>query len=644
MAYFDITDSTLAALGLSYTGNSGSFSVPPSMRWDCSLGGLPFLFGFDANNPMRRETAEFRRDRIDTQLNPGEQSLDSGKWLKSAASWHYGEGLLTAEPLEVDADEAQFRYKEGGGVNPWTPGELSLLNDTELVTSGTSGGQFVLGIGDGKALYAYDHTLKYILNGAVSATVSLGGTGSYKISSMATDGSNYYVADEGEIRKGALPSGAGSSLWTWTPIDPYRVVIRWVKDRLVAGIGPSLYELVGAGPTLPTALFTHPDPNWLWTDIAEGPAAIYASGYSSSGSAIYMIDGTATESTITLSQPVIVVEMPRGERVLHMYNYVGSLIVVGTNEGCRVAAINSDSSLTLGPQLFEGSSTDAVAVGSYVYVCVDQANAGNDAQRAGLIRVDLSTSSASNPLRFAWASDVVVPSSVTGGVCKSVTYVPAYGLMFTADGSSADGLYELTTTLVSEGWVETGRIRMGTIEDKAWRDLRIQSSEESTGSITAYASTSDAGAPSTWTQVVTLPEGSTHTTGSLTTAASTPQSALYVAFKLSNISSDNPVMTGYQVSAIPAPDRTELIEVPVMLFDFEVDRQGNRYGRPGGAYLRYRTLKEMEDAASTITWRDFTTGESSEAYVERVSYQRVTPPTRHKDGNGGICKITLRLV
>ena len=640
MAYFDITEATLTTLGYNYTGSSTSFSVPSSMRWDCSLGGLPFLFGFNKENPFRRETADFRRDRVDTQVNPGEQSLDSGKWLKSQASWHYGEGLLTAEPYEIDSSEAQFRYKEGGGVDPWIPGKLSLLKDTVSAASGTGGGQHVLGVGSGKALWAHGIYLKYVLNGAVSSTVAHGASAT--ISSLTTDGSNYFVSDTNGIRKGSLPAGAGSALWTIST-QPNNV-IRWVKDRLMAGIGPSLYELVGAGPTLPAALFTHPDANWTWTDIAEGPTAIYAAGYSNSESAIYKIAVTATTSTITLSQPVVIVDMPRGEKVNHLYSYVGTFLIVGGDKGCRVASINTDGSLTLGPLLFTQPNHDAVALGSYVYCTVTQVNTGDRGTRAGLIRIDLSTSSNANPLSFAWASDVAVPSAVTGGKAKSVTYVPDYGLMFTADGTSADGLFTLSTNNVAFGWVETGRIRMGTIEGKAWRDLRIQSSDESTGSMTAYASTSDDGAPSTWTQIVTLAGGSTDTRGSLTTAASTPQSSIYLAFKLTNTTTDAPVMTGYQVSAIPAPDRTELVEVPVMMYDFEVDRQGNRYGRDGGAYLRYKTLKEMENAASTISFRDFTTGETAEAYVERVSFVRSTPPTRQKDSNGGICKITLRLV
>jgi hypothetical protein len=105
-------------------------------------------------------------------------------------------------------------------------------------------------------------------------------------------------------------------------------------------------------------------------------------------------------------------------------------------------------------------------------------------------------------------------------------------------------------------------------------------------------------------------------------------------------------MIGYQVRAVPSPRRNELIEVPVMLFDWEIDRTGARYGAKGNSYARFKALKELEQAGRTISWRDFTTGEVAEGYVERVVMHRMTPPTTGFQGSGvgGVCRVVIRLV
>ena len=104
------------------------------------------------------------------------------------------------------------------------------------------------------------------------------------------------------------------------------------------------------------------------------------------------------------------------------------------------------------------------------------------------------------------------------------------------------------------------------------------------------------------------------------------------------------MLSGYQMRSVPAPRRSQLLSVPVMLYDYEVARDGVRYGQKNGAYARFQILKLLEKNASTVMWRDFTTGEVAEAFIERVSYRRTTPPTRQLSGNGGICTVVLRLV
>jgi len=645
LAAIDITEDVLLELGLVTSSSPDAAMVPPSIRWDCSIGSIPFLFAFSDQNPYIRETAEFRRQRIDTERNPGEQSLDSGMWIRSQSSWHYGSGLSSAEPLEVSDTEAQFRYHDGGGIDPWTPGQITLLNDTSLVfsSSAVASGHQLLGVSTG-VLHSAGNKLTYITNAGVSASVNWGGTAD--IQSLTTNGELYILSDDDGIYQGTLPNGAGSKIYN-SKTSNDRTLVRWVKSRLMFAATNSIYEITNLSPssaTLPTALYNHPSANFLWTDFSEGPNAIYASGYDGDMSGIWKIGLNVTSSTVTLNQPVLVAEMPRGESVVSMYSYVGTYLVIGTTRGVRIATMADDGSLTMGPLIVEtvDGSYDAVAIGSYVYVSVgSKGSAGDRVNRPGLYRIDLGTNLNNNPLAFAHAADLVTPTGYTTGACKQVT-VSGGSVWFAVDGV---GVFKQASTFVPSGWIETGRIRLGTVEAKAWRDLRLLSSETSVGKVTGYASPDDATAPSNWSQIIELTAGTDDSIGLLNSAFPTAGANLFAAFKLTRADAGGtPVMVGYQIRAIPAPRRNQLVSVPIMVFDFEVDRQGVRYGSKNGAYNRMNVLRLLEKNASTVIFRDYTTGEVVEAYIERITYRRTNPPTRQVGGNGGIATVLLRVL
>lgn len=643
MVDFDVTTEIVEDLsyGSTVTG-VGSVDAPESADWDCSIGELNFLFATSTQNPFVRETADFRRQRIDTERNPGEQSLDSGYWIRSQSSFHYGSGLTSAEPLEVNDDEAQFRYKEGGGVNPWTPGQLTLLNSTSELISDTSTGQKLLGVASG-VLHASGNTLSHVTSAGVSTAITWGGSGT--IQSITTDGTNWYAADTTGIYSGVLPAGSGSLLWN-TGAD---TVIRFVKSRLMATVGAAVYELTGTGPTLPTPLdpgTTRPS-GWAWTDISEGPTAIYLSGYVGDTSTIERITVTTSSSSITLEVPTVVAEMPRGEQVLSLYSYVGAYLVIGTSQGCRIALITTEGTLSLGPVVVEdGAVDDAVASGSYLYVTVrDQGNAGDRVRRAGLFRIDLGTNINANQLDFAHAADLVVPSTAPSGATAVQVTSLNDELYMAVDNA---GIYKQDTTYVDEGYLETGRVRLGTIERKGWRDLRLLVEEDETNDalVTGLANTTDASSPSNWTAAITADGSRPDITGKLTAAAPSPEPNLYAAFKLASADSNatTPVFIGYQLKAVPAPDRTRLLSVPVLNFDFITDSKGLRMGRDGYSFDVLTKLQELESSAAVVQWRDFTTGEAATAYIERVTFTRTSPPTNQASGTGGIAVVLLRIV
>lgn len=642
MPSFDITEDVVFDLTGRGASSPSQATVSSNVAWDCSIGGLPFLFAVSDQYPMRRETADFRRQRVDSQRDVGEQSLDSGYWIRSQSSWHYGAGLTSAEPLEVNDAEARFRFASSGGVDPWTPGELRLLHDTEKLITDTGAGPVLIGVDTG-VLYGQGVDLTYQPSTGSSSAVTWGGSNT--ITSITSNGAQYFVCDNDKIYKGTLPSSAGAAIYELAAAG----LVRWVKQRLMVAEGSAIYEVTDISPAsppaaLPTALYTHPVSGWVWTDFAEGPASIYASGYAGDTSSIFNIGVTASTTAVELDQPVVVAELPRGETVRSLYSYIGSFLIVGTSKGVRVAAIQQDGSLSMGPLIVEiaGGSTDAVAVDRYVYVTgAADADAGNRVKRAGLYRIDLGQPLDSGQLRYAYAADLTAPAGTAG----SATQVTLAGgkVWFAVDGA---GLFREKATFVPEGWLESGRIRLGTLEPKAWRDIRLIAKPASTGSSEAYASTRDTTAPSAWSRIIGVDGTASDAYGSLNAVSPNPEPALFVAVRLVAPSGQatSPAVVGYQVRAVPAPKRSRLIQATIMLFDFETDRKGLRHGQVGGAFLRLKALEDLESSAGVVLWRDFTTGEVAEAYLERVSLQRTTPPTRANGNAGGVGQVVLRLI
>jgi hypothetical protein len=611
--------------------------------WDCSVGGLPFLFGNSQQAPIRRQTAQFQSTRVDQEREPGEHSLDPAVWSRSQSSYHYGAGQTSQEPLETTADIARFRYERSAGVDVWTPGKASLLNTTINRVSDVGATQFTIGV-NGGVLHASGTTLKYVTEAGAVTTVTYGGAA---ITALASDGANWYSSSATGIYKGSLPSGAGAVLWTTAGAT----VARWAKGRLMAGVGAALYELVGgAPPTLPTPAYTHPTSSWLWTDIAEGPNAIYASGYNAAGgqSSIYSI---APKSDLSgLLPPIQAVELPRGELVYDLYGYLGSFLGVGTSKGLRVATLGNNGGLELGPLLFTvaGGVRDMVGVGKFLYAAGgSDTPTGSYSTAPGLYRVDLSadishskTAYSNDPShdKYAWSPDLIGPAS---GYVRNVT-TSGTTVWFTVDGQ---GLYQQDLAhYVAQGWLQPGAVKFATAAPKAWRSLELQGVCPTTTSVAAFVSTSGVGDPAAWFTVGKLDSSTTDVNLSLTTAAPGTQVGLFTAFELQSDAAftATPVLTAYQLRAVPMPIRNRLFQVPLLCFDTEENRSGQKMGVKGGAFKRLQAIEALEESAGTLTWADFTTGERLPVTIETVDFQRALAPSRGMSGAGGVLTLTLR--
>lgn len=100
------------------------------LTYDIAFNDIGFFDATTAEQPYRRQTAPYRKEQQDNSTEPGEQSL-SGWWLRSQSSFHFGAGSKFYEPAQDQ--NLRFKFETSEGVNVWTPGEVELLRDVDVI-------------------------------------------------------------------------------------------------------------------------------------------------------------------------------------------------------------------------------------------------------------------------------------------------------------------------------------------------------------------------------------------------------------------------------------------------------------------------------------------------------------------------------
>ena len=617
------------------------------ISYDVAIGGLPFIYAINDERPYVRQTAPFRKEQQDTSAEPGEQSL-TGWWMRSQISFHAGTGIKFYDPQHSGqvADHEYRRFADSKNVDVWTPGQVTLLKETANMTGVTTGVYKLISYADASlskviAWTPANTTIKSFQADGTAVTYTHVVTAGLDTATLAvvSDGSHLFVADNDHIYSGELSTPtAGYTEYYNTGSE--RVVMAWVKQRLVAGIGASVYELTaarGSSHALPTAVYTHPNTDWTWSSISEGGSAIYAAGYNGGNSAIYKFNLSTAGVMPTLTSGIVAAQLPIGEIVYKIESYLGYLMI-GTNKGMRVASISDTTGdLSYGPLLFEDTNgiRDFAFNDRFVWA------AGTIDTFAGLYRIDLGLEI--DTLRFAYAKDIYLD-----GATGYATSVDFFGngsqLAFTTSGSNGIAV-QSATVLSSSGWLKTGKIRYGTLEPKNFKRL-LARGIFSSGEITlASVGTSTSGTDTEYDHITyNLGVPAVEVTTSQPEAA---QEFLAYKFTLSRDATDTtagPIFKGYQAKATIATPRQRLIKFPVYCYDRETDRYNPQTGYEGRAWLRMQLLEDIEESGDIVTWQDLTTGETRQVQIEQVTFTRTTPPDKRFDGFGGIVEIIVRTV
>jgi len=627
--------------GLVYTLSNPAGSTNYSATgeaYDVAIAGLPFFLLNSDDSPYRRVTAQYRKQQIDQSREPGEQTL-TGWWLRSQSSFHLGAGIKFFEPIQEES--LRFQYTESKGVDVWTRGQATLLNDTASFYTGAAPAQLI-GVNDGTndCIYVTDGTaLKKITSAGAATTITQAGTAS-TIYSLTTDGSNYYFINGTKVHKGSVGATPADSEIYNTP-GVTRATIRFVKQRLLLAIGNVLYELnanATGSAALPTALYTHPNANWVWSSIAEGPQAIYVSGYDPNGtsSSVFKINlDAAVPNSLgfpTLSVPTVIIDMPEGERINDFDVYLGVYAVLATSLGFRVGIADATGDVQYGPLLFKDAPCNAIAFRDNFAYLTSKVDG-----EAGLVRVDLSTIVIPNSLFFPWAWDLIATGTTT-----TASQVAFFGNSDRAAFTNGNNTWaESTTSVVPTGYLRTGYIRYNTLELKIFKLMQARIDTANGGiNIDSVDSEDNFYRIGTFAQQSVVPEININ-------YPQASQEYLGFQFTLTRSTTDvskGPLFTGYQVKSLPAIPRQRLIQYPLSCYDHESDHFGVEAGYEGSAYYRMNQLESIENVGDTIRVEDFRTGESYIGLIEELDFRNATPSDKRFSGFGGTLLVTIRTV
>ena len=634
----------------------GQNYAPTGIAYDIAIAAQPFFLNNTDETPYRRVTAQYRKNQVDMTREPGEQTL-TGWWLRSQSTFHYGQGIKFFEPAQDES--LRFQYTWSKGCNIWDKGQVTLLKSVTAAHTITGPLQ------SNKRPFQATRSIRYSNKDAILLwdeydvdKIEADGTLVHFIDyTSGVDEAVYAICDDGTTAYWVTNKVAGGSnkvhvykkvltgdsttaetlMFNINGVVATNAVIEFTKERLIMVVNNAIYEFPVSQATAPTAVYTNPNTAFVYTSITSSGSAIYVAGYNGIQSVIQKFTLTTAGAMPTLTSAITAAELPVGEIIYKIYYYLGYM-AIGTSLGLRIAQVSdSDGSIAYGPLLFESEQPVYDVAGFDKYLWATTNVDGNP----GVSRVDLGTQIGNN-LVFAYAWDLYDPAK-TGFLTTACAFIGNTNrLAFcTADNGAEDGsIYlESADVLVASAELRTGYIRYNTLENKIFKLM------------TPRFNTANGGL-----SIVSIDQNDTeYNLGSYEQGSfigqvgiSYPQGAQqYLGFKFTftRSATDNtqgPVFTGYQVNTLASIPRQRLIQYPIFMYDYEMDKFNNPTGYDGYAFNRLSTMQSIEDIGDLVRVEDFRTGESYLGLIEEMDFINKTPTDKRYSGFGGLLLVTIR--
>jgi hypothetical protein len=531
-----------------YFSGSAVSSMVPNV-FPVAIDGRPYMV--DQKSGRFGRTYEQRvRDSTDDSTSPGESTINpGGLWRRGQDSWHLGAGQQYADT----ADAKAFQFYKSKGIDVWTKGQVSLLNDTKLSLSNAATTAHMVVCGS-NVYVTLNGDVKYSANPYASSPTwtavvdQAGGTAAPTgtVAAMATDGNKVYLAYPTDGIRQVIPStdpAIISNTKFVTGSDSF-YMLGFAKNYMLGAHDHDLHLIDASGGK--SFVIEPDDTAFRFVGVATGQNAVYAAGYSGEKSLIYKLTITALG---VLDKGVVALELPTGEIVSSISGYLG-YILIGTNKGVRYCSTDAQSNLIAGPIIpTSGPVRKFTSEDKYTYFTWSN----YDGVSSGLGRLDLSTFVAPNQPAFATDLMYTSKNDVLSVVTKDSKR------MFLVSGIGV--VAEDTSVLVASGEIESGTYRWG-IPDRKFVAKVDTRSTPLVGTITQYLDVDDSGFVqlSTWDDV-----GDTENTTN-----GTDTHAIEAAFKFkltrdATVTSTGPTMTRWMSRAYVAPFRSQQFVVPILL-------------------------------------------------------------------------------
>ena len=565
-----------------FTGTATSTLVPEV--FPIAINGRPYMVDVKSTQ-FTRQFEPRVRDSQDTSTAPGESAINpQGLWRRGQNSWHFGAGQQYADT----AASQDFRFYKSRGVNPWTKGQLTLLNATALRSQSTFSGTNLPMVEVNGYVYVGDgNTLKYTQNPFAASPVWTSvttGAPAAAINDITTDGTQIYVS---YVNEGVMMTTPGSASVT----DHYATSGTYDYKRLGFAKGfvlgfhndtaNSHVHIIpfAASTSHGTATATLRDPNFVCAGFAGGQNHIYVAGRSGEEGLVYKLGIT---SLGTVDVAIVALELPTGEYPTSIYGYLGS-ILIGTNKGVRYATPDSNGNLIAGSLIpVSGAVNSFTAEDRFVWF-----GWTNYDSTSGLGRLDLSVFTSSNTPAFA--TDLMYSST---NEVKSVSTFQNKRI-FTISGVGV--IIEDTSNLVASGEFETGIYQWGIPDDKFAPRIDIRC-EPLVGSITGAVALENQDYDLLGT--FNLQNQTRHT-------FIAPENKFIEAgykFTLNrNTATTGPRFTRWMSRAYAAPARSRLITVPLLLHErFNINNKDYYFD----VALERDLLEELAASPRIVTYQE----------------------------------------
>lgn len=627
MVYSNVLPNTLVPVKL-----SGQLRqvIDAGFPHDVLIGGIPFRLKPSDEHPLLNQLLDDMKDQVDTSPEAGENSFGTW-WLRSQSTFHGGEGQ---KYLDGPSEAERHRYLSSRYVFPHEAGEATIAGvvDGSMDWNAHHAVAVIWG-GVPKIAHSMETSNNVVVLTLPGLTdnqyIPVGPTSTAAPADLTTDGVNIFVAVADKVYR-VGPDAVPVLIANVTFTGP--VVLGYAKQRLVLCVGPKVYELdpAPAAPATPsTPHYTNPASGFVYTCVADGPNAIYLTGYS--GMQSYVSSMTVTESggTLVLGVPVVQLRLPPSELANAIFFYTGSLFALATTSGARIGNFTPYGQPVMGPlSIVDVPCYSLTGFGSLIWV----------GAKGSAWWIDLSTQLAESG---AYARSMYL-DGLNGNLTDILVHPQAGKNLLFASTSTGYLVQQKQWIPAPVATLTTSWVRFGTTELKRLHYISVEGNfpkipgvqyvmtvrvESSAGDFKEFNITGDS------------PYFEFSTDG-LSVAK-----AFRLVFTLRDdgLSDHGVLLRSWQMKALPIPQRYPEVVLPLMCNDFEQPASGERLGYLGFAADRLAALFALgrrSDRVSVVV-RPWNLG--FRGVISRMQFEQVLPPTP-TNGTGGIINVVLRSV